>query len=203
MIKTRWIPLGSRLGGAEWEAALLRLPEAERRRVAAYRRWEVAQESVLGWGLLHDLAGAPIARDERGKPCAPPPLDVSLSHGGGWIAAAVSDEGRIGIDVEREREVSAGLEARSFAPAERAWLDAAPDAAERRARLFRLWTAKEAYTKALGLGLGIDFRSIALEPCGACLRLPGDEGRRFRLEVTRLEPDVWLTVCAERGGAAG
>jgi 4'-phosphopantetheinyl transferase len=36
-----------------------------------------------------------------------------------------------------------------------------------------MWTAKEAYTKALGLGLGFDFRRVEFDPALNVLRVDG------------------------------
>jgi 4'-phosphopantetheinyl transferase len=60
--------------------------------------------------------------------------------------------------------------AEQLAPAERAALaSTSPAAGARLERFFRLWTLKEAYTKALGAGLGFDFARLACE-------LDGDNG---------------------------
>ncbi len=199
MNRTVVVPRGPRLTGAAWQAALAGLPDGERARVATYRNWESQQDSVLGWGLLTDLAGDEgLQRDDNGRPRAQPPLDVSLSHGGGWIAAACSADGRIGIDVEAERTFSDSLIQRCLAPAEVAWLSAVPSGQPQRARFFRLWTAKEAYVKATGIGIRADFRRIAIDHDAGVPTLAGVERDRWRFTVSSPAPQVWLTVCAER-----
>nr|WP_311948104.1 4'-phosphopantetheinyl transferase superfamily protein [Halomonas piscis] len=90
-------------------------------------------------------------------------LDFNLSHTPGGNAVAVAAGRRIGVDVERldHREGrTLGRIADAFSPQERWWLDDLPEA-ERAASALRLWTLKEAYTKARGLGLSLPFDSFA------------------------------------------
>lgn len=95
-----------------------------------------------------------IAKDQRGKPSlvgtdgrAGP--SISLTHSGSIVAAALSDCGALGIDIERHRtrDVSALAEA-AFGPEERAAvLRHGYDA------FYRIWTLREAHAKATGIGL--------------------------------------------------
>ncbi|CAL9333612.1 4'-phosphopantetheinyl transferase family protein [Streptomyces sp. enrichment culture] len=85
-------------------------------------------------------------------------VDISLTHTDDLIAVGVSRNGRIGVDAEpADRAMSFDLlHGHVCSPAERAELELLPQ--ERRpAELLRLWTLKEAYTKALGQGLRLGF----------------------------------------------
>ncbi|MDX2680442.1 4'-phosphopantetheinyl transferase family protein [Streptomyces soliscabiei] len=85
-------------------------------------------------------------------------IDVSLSHTGDLLVVAVSRTGRIGVDAEpMGRDLSSDvLRQRICTPAEAAGLDRLTP--ERQAHgLLRLWTLKEAYTKALGQGMRLGF----------------------------------------------
>ncbi|MFJ3927810.1 4'-phosphopantetheinyl transferase family protein [Streptomyces sp. NPDC090022] len=88
-------------------------------------------------------------------------LDVSLSHTEDLIAVGISRTGRIGVDAEPAgRRMSFELlHDRVCTPAEAAELARLP-AAEQAAGMLRLWTLKEAYTKALGQGLRLDFNEF-------------------------------------------
>jgi 4'-phosphopantetheinyl transferase len=85
-------------------------------------------------------------------------IDVSLTHTDDLIAVGVSRNGRIGVDAEPAgRTMSFDLmQEHVCTPAERVGLERLPEA-ERSAGLLRLWTLKEAYTKALGQGLRLGF----------------------------------------------
>lgn len=101
-------------------------------------------------------------------------IDVSLSHTGDLIAVGVSRTGRIGVDAEPVgREISFDMLRRHMCTrAEAAGL--ARMTPERQARgLLRLWTLKEAYTKALGQGLRLGFTEFGFGPDGALTTADG------------------------------
>ena len=89
-------------------------------------------------------------------------LDFSVSHCLGTLVIGVCSGGRIGVDVEVQ--APAGWEAAArdcLTHQEQRWLQGTVD---RTAAFLRLWTAKEAIAKALGLGLQADFIGIELQP---------------------------------------
>ena len=65
-------------------------------------------------------------------------VHFNLSHAGDY-AAAVFDEGEVGIDVEQVRRVNVNVMRRQFTAEENAYLLSEPDA------FLRLWTRKESY----------------------------------------------------------
>ncbi|MFK0223241.1 4'-phosphopantetheinyl transferase family protein [Streptomyces vinaceus] len=85
-------------------------------------------------------------------------IDLSLTHTDDLIAVGISRNGRIGIDTEpADRRLAFSLlQNQVCTEAERAELAALPEA-EQTAGMLRLWTLKEAYTKALGQGLRMGF----------------------------------------------
>ncbi|MEV6583979.1 4'-phosphopantetheinyl transferase superfamily protein [Streptomyces sp. NPDC051582] len=85
-------------------------------------------------------------------------IDLSLTHTDELIAVGISRNGRIGIDTEpADRRLAFSLlQNQVCTEAERAELAALPEA-EQTAGMLRLWTLKEAYTKALGQGLRMGF----------------------------------------------
>lgn len=112
-------------------------------------------------------------------------LRFNLSHTRGLIAFAVTTEAEIGVDVEattRNVEMQA-LADRFFAPAEAALLqNAAADA--QRDRFFSLWTLKEAYVKARGLGLQLGLNSFAFH-------FDANEQPRMSTTEPEIDPLQW------------
>ncbi|MFJ1969310.1 4'-phosphopantetheinyl transferase family protein [Streptomyces sp. NPDC087903] len=108
-----------------------------------------------------------VGRDGRGRPFLhrPAGLDVGISHTTDMLVVAVARGRRIGVDVEASDRslLAAGLAERFCHPRELAELRGLPPA-ERNLRLVRLWTLKEAYTKALGVGLAHDFCRLRPRP---------------------------------------
>jgi 4'-phosphopantetheinyl transferase len=96
------------------------------------------------------------------------PLRFNLSHTRGLVACAVALERDVGVDVEHLEppNLDLGLAASHFAPAEAQALATRPAAAQR-ARFFALWTLKEAYIKARGLGLAMPLDQFAFDLDGS------------------------------------
>lgn len=98
------------------------------------------------WRIVKDESGKPRAIADRGG--APP--DVSLSHSGDWVAAAMSTVGPVGIDIECRRPGRdiVGIAEAAFGIGERATVGQGGDDA-----FYRIWTLREAMAKADGIGL--------------------------------------------------
>ncbi|MFH8342759.1 4'-phosphopantetheinyl transferase family protein [Streptomyces sp. AM6-12] len=121
-----------------------------------------------------DLAGLPGGRPVlRGLGAD---LRVSLSHTDELIVVGVSRAGPVGVDAEPAgRRISfEALRAHVCTAEEAASLAALPEG-ERTERFLRLWTLKEAYTKALGHGMRRRFSAVGFgwDASGAA-RLVGD-----------------------------
>jgi 4'-phosphopantetheinyl transferase len=120
--------------------------------------------------LARSLGVVPRSITFRQGPHGKPALDAvaelrfNVSHSGdrGLIALAVGRE--VGVDIERVRNSVNLLEiaARFFSPVERAALEALSPI-DRRDAFFACWTRKEAYLKALGLGLSLPLDSFDVE----------------------------------------
>ncbi|MFE1327283.1 4'-phosphopantetheinyl transferase family protein [Streptomyces sp. NPDC058741] len=156
-------------------------------------------------------AEAVIWRSSRGRPFLQKPpqglprggreLDFNLSHSNGHNLLGVVRRHRIGVDVERLDRGDQGFDAivASFAEDEQRWVARAAPGRARDRRVLRLWTLKEAYSKARGLGLGLPFDSFSFslaEDRGVtAFRPPGDD-RELRWRFLELEPvpDVLAAV---------
>lgn len=104
----------------------------------------------------------------HGKPFIALPecgLHFSLTHTAGLVACAASTYSEIGVDAERIDRCVEYLDlARSiFAPGEVRSLEREP-AAVLPERFFTIWTLKEAYVKARGLGLSLPLQDFEVRP---------------------------------------
>ncbi len=100
-------------------------------------------------------------------------IEVSLTHTGDLIVVGLSRIGRIGVDAEpvgRQMRLDL-LQAQMCTPAETAELHTFP-ADEQAAHALRLWTLKEAYTKALGQGMRLGFTEFGFGLRSGLLRAP-------------------------------
>jgi 4'-phosphopantetheinyl transferase len=130
-------------------------------------RRALALEAGLAEGELviwRSARGRPFLRpDVQRLPRGGAQLDFNLSHAGGYNLLGIVRRQRIGVDIEYvddREEKSIGSIVNTFAPGERAWVEQA-GGRERKRRALRVWTLKEAYSKARGLGLGLPFDTFA------------------------------------------
>ncbi len=95
----------------------------------------------------------PVIKGKMGKPSLEgrPDIHYNLSHAKG-IAACIVSEKECGIDCENVREYRPNIMRRAFSESERQLVESASPE-ERDLMFFRLWTLKEAYVKAIGIGI--------------------------------------------------
>lgn len=128
----------------------------------AVQRW-CSETSVVALSL----AEVRIAQDERGAPHAflpqtaeGPPVSIAHSDGYGFAAVAAPGAGvRVGVDIERVRDIHPRLLARLLGPDEDGCATVQPLGVEPLDGV-TLWTLKEATVKALGVGLRLPMRCL-------------------------------------------
>jgi 4'-phosphopantetheinyl transferase len=151
------------------------LDASERQRAGRYRLQADRERFVCTRYALRNVLAAytgcePAAlrfhKGARGKLflAAHPGVSFNVSHSGGHGLIAVSERRSVGVDIER---VDSGFDWHAIAhlvcsaQEQRAIEeDASPD--RQRMHFYRVWTAKEALVKALGLGIGDDLASIGI-----------------------------------------
>ncbi len=155
------------------EAARTLLSPDERERMARYHFEKDRRLHLVARALVRRTLSRyePVASQAwrfgvsaQGRPEIASPatsLDFNVSHTDGLVACVVTRGAEVGVDVERVRPERAtpALAARVFAPAERAELAGLSGRAHAE-RFFTLWTLKEAYLKARGLGLRLPLRAL-------------------------------------------
>jgi phosphopantetheinyl transferase len=101
------------------------------------------------------------------------PQRISISHTPHWLAVAITDgehpEERMGIDIETLKRVARHDVAEiAYTPAEADALADLPDKQQAAAATL-VWTAKEAVTKSLGIGLRADLTDFECSVVGPVL----------------------------------
>jgi 4'-phosphopantetheinyl transferase len=161
----------------------------------------VARRGILRLILaryLHVMpAGIALQSSEYGKPSLAAShgtdLRFNLSHSQDLALYAVTRGRELGVDVEciRPGPVEDSIAQRFFAPGEVAALDALPEAC-RTSGFFDIWSRKEAYIKAQGLGLSLALDSFEVslgkgEPV-RLLRTAPDAHEAARWTMAALHP---------------
>jgi 4'-phosphopantetheinyl transferase len=171
------------------DALRAHLDDDEVRAAASRGNDTVRNRYVVAHGALRMILGArlgvapgAVVYDRRCRRCGDPahgkPLVVfdappddqvqfSLSHSESFAVVALVTGARIGVDLETER-VRARLDAlaaRVLDSEDHAdWLEL-PESEQLHAFLER-WTAKEAYVKAIGVGITVPLRDVPIDPDG-------------------------------------
>lgn len=108
----------------------------------------------------------PVVRGEHGKPSLAehPEIKYNMSHADGIAVCLVSDR-ECGVDCEGVRPYRPNVVRRSFSESEKLLIENA-DENQRDLLFFRLWTLKEAYVKAIGIGISYPLNTVEFSLSG-------------------------------------
>jgi 4'-phosphopantetheinyl transferase len=181
------------------------LDDEERKRAGRFLHIPSREQYIAARGALRILLGrylrcsprqvrfttSPLGKPELAPPA--PPLHFNVSHSQGMALIAVTRIGQVGIDVEQVRTVETYLDMaqRFFTPGESSALLRAPREKSTEA-FFHIWTRKEAFLKALGLGLthGLERFEVSVPPDDPAriLHIDGDRDAGARWSMQTLLP---------------
>ena len=173
------------------------------------RRLFAAAHALLRAALSRYAAVDPrdwrFAADAHGRPHLTGPetgLTFNLTHTDGLAACAVARGLAVGIDAERpDRRLDLdGMARVAFADPERAQVAAAPPE-RRNAVFFGVWTLKEAYIKARGLGLALPLKSFSVTVEPPSITPAADDPQAWDATLARPTPDHLLALAVPRGTA--
>lgn len=187
---------------ARWQAGLA---AEERMRAADFKfardqRRFIIRRAVLRQLLGKCLATSPLAvrmeSGSNGKPAiagqrGPEGIRFSCSHSGDWALIAIARGIEMGVDLERHRDLpdAEDLTRAFFSEVEIRALAALP-ATKKTAGFFNCWTRKEAFVKAIGLGLSFPLNqfavSLAPDAPAAILSMPENIGESIEWSMISL-----------------
>ncbi|MFT4600044.1 MAG: 4'-phosphopantetheinyl transferase [Arenicella sp.] len=120
---------------------------------------------MLSYYLGIDSDKVEVGRLSKGKPFSVdnPKLRFNMSNSGRRVVYAFSLDEEIGIDLERLREMADldELIEKNYNTYERNYINKLPE--KRQYRFFKFWTIKEAYLKAIGVGMRIPPEDLEFE----------------------------------------
>lgn len=168
------------------ETVLAGLTMVPRRRKWLLGRWAakrlLGELGVRGTSIFNDAAGVPfVVQEDKVRS----PLSLSISHRGDWGLAAVARAPgvTIGADLETVEPRDPALVRQFFSEAEAERVAKAGSESDR--TVARIWSAKEAVLKAMGIGLRHDTRDIVV---GDAIAAPSGLTEDWRGLEVRLAP---------------
>lgn len=139
-----------------------RKAKADRFRFEKDKLLSVGAGALLQKALsLEGIENAEIATNEKQKPYLKyyPNVFFNLSHSENMVMCVVSDC-EIGCDIEKIKEKTNDIADRFFTSEENKTISSASKKDE---MFFRIWTLKESYMKALGLGFALSLKDFSIE----------------------------------------
>ena len=154
---------------AQWNKLFHQMPSDIQARIQRYRKEENQYQLVFGRLLLHkilhdightDFELSQLQYEQHKKPFWKEGIHFSIAHSGEVVACALSDQGTIGLDVERIKPIPLkdfqhilnGKDQERLANSNKVFAD-----------FFKIWTIKEACSKADGRGLGMDVQQLFIK----------------------------------------
>lgn len=143
-----------------------------------------------------------FAEEEFGKPYISvddkvPEVKFNLSHSGRKMIIAVGLHDHIGVDIEEWNDrVDCDLVANScFAETERNFWSGLQES-QKDEFFYRLWTRKESFVKAVGVGIGLDVSRVVSSPVGAARFLSVLEGYGLARDWALIDLDFGSGISA-------
>lgn len=176
---------------------------------------------ITARGLLRRLISAyvgtpahsiPLRTNPYGKPhiktqAGATQFEFNLSHSGDWALTSFARGAAVGVDIEQVRDMPDMISVAedTFSAGEVASLKALP-VAQQVDGFFSCWTRKEAYVKAVGLGLSLNLKifDVSVEPSHSADSIRNHEtGATYRIEGLRPVPGYWAATASEMRETAG
>lgn len=141
---------------------------------------------------LHSKLNVPFAWEkwkctEGKKPFVQGGLQFNISHSGDYVAAIVSNKAKVGIDIEQTTKTDLLSILKSFHNEEQQFVREAEDQNE---AFLHVWTRKEAFLKAKGVGIvhGLDNES--------CLPNRIESNGNWHIRSIKAIPKYHLAICS-------
>lgn len=111
--------------------------------------------------ISHETLGSSekvcISKSKLGKLVIKKPndsnLEISISHSGSYLAIGICDSGKIGVDIEFLKNFDFGRVRNCLSVSEEKYIKSGKEAMQKLKNFFEIWTRKESFLKALGVGL--------------------------------------------------
>jgi len=161
MVKIFYTHFTTPLSIEQWQIYFCELPKNIQQKISKFRRWQDQHAALFSKLLLqHALHQAGYNSDclnqlkyeLYNRPFIDNKIDFNISHAGEYVVCAISDQGRLGIDIELIKAINIS----DF----NQYMETEPLSYK---EFYEIWTIKEAVIKADGRGLSIPLLDIKLD----------------------------------------
>ena len=151
---------------SEFEFYLNKVPAELKNKIVRYRRWQDAHASLFGklllqFGLNSSGFGSfkltDIKYSSYYRPYFEGNIDFNISHSGAFVVCAISNECKVGVDIEEIKPIVVEDLRQQWTNKE--W-EQIVNAENQYNQFYNYWTKKEALLKALGEGLSVPLQQI-------------------------------------------
>lgn len=169
MIKIWYVDKIDLISKHEVILALQDLPGPIAKQIMKYKNGLSLRQSLLGHKLLvyalkeYGYQASKLGLLERtkfNKPYFETGFQFNISHTASMVILAVSLNSRVGIDVEKVKDINLYEIENLFTPQE---LKEISDSKRPNDSFYALWTMKEAILKGIGLGLNIPLKDVVIQ----------------------------------------
>lgn len=138
-----------------------------------------------------------IRCDANGKPYLADTDNIyfNISHAGDWVVCVLG-ETAVGIDVERIQQMGMDFVEMTYTDAESAAIKQIEDETQRDRAAVQLWTIKESYVKAIGLGLKMMPNQYGIKSFGEFYGVYEED--QYLIQCGRLDFDHYYAVCGQK-----
>ncbi len=168
MTSLYYLKILNQLNPQTFDHFLQQLPQDRHYDILKYKKWEDQHRTLLGKILLiaalktlgltsYSLDNIKYTKFK--KPYFDYLIDFNISHAGEYVVCAISKTSTVGIDVEEIKDIPLIEFQENFSKQE--WLNICEDDDKLRA-FYKQWTKKEAFLKAIGMGLNIPLNQISI-----------------------------------------
>lgn len=170
----------------------------EKDKILEYRRYEDSLRSLYGKLMLKNILNLDkiqLKYNKWGKPELMNNIGIhfNISHSNEWVIVGISAK-PIGVDIQKIDKIDLSIAKSCFSKDENEYILSLPSD-EQKDAFFKLWTLKEAFIKAKGMGLYMPLDSFTIKILNNKPVLHGDKNEKCKLSVERVENDYYMSAC--------
>ena len=122
-------------------------------------------------------------------------IDFNVSHSDNFFVLVVADSGSIGVDVEEIKDIDLNMASEFCCDTETPFLST-ENIRQKQINFFTLWTLKESYIKAVGLGLSFQLKDVCFDLTDlSSVKIKGVLNKDWSFVVYK-EENTLLSICA-------